>query len=303
MTTYTAIADADIDTDSPVTESLMTKLRDNPIAITEGASGAPQIVQAAIASGAIHTTQLDTSTGVNSTASTSVVNATLSGGTYSFFPQIAESGDGMQAQIAVTPQQPGASYVTNVAYAANTTGTAFIQNRYVNTSPPYDLGDGEIPLFIFAVIDNTTQEVISVSAAPDPVWVHNGPTDVYPDGHDIGGSYKMIRRLPPDFDTLPPQAKGAILSSAERQKTYITQAMKHADMDLLPHPWKLGNDLTGSTVVMLDPVSNTVLELAELMRAGENINEIIHNNYLNIGNADIGRNGPAGVLVPATTWK
>ena len=43
MTTYTAIADSEIDPDSPITTGLMTKLRDNPIALTEGASGAPLI--------------------------------------------------------------------------------------------------------------------------------------------------------------------------------------------------------------------------------------------------------------------
>ena len=48
MTTYTAIADTEIDQDSPVTETLMTKMRDNPIAITEGASGAPRIVAGAL---------------------------------------------------------------------------------------------------------------------------------------------------------------------------------------------------------------------------------------------------------------
>lgn len=39
MTTYTAIPNSDIDRDSPITEPLMTLLRDNPIAITEGAWG------------------------------------------------------------------------------------------------------------------------------------------------------------------------------------------------------------------------------------------------------------------------
>lgn len=48
MTTYTAITNAEIDQDSPVTEPLMTKLRDNPLAIAEGASGAPRIQKAAI---------------------------------------------------------------------------------------------------------------------------------------------------------------------------------------------------------------------------------------------------------------
>jgi hypothetical protein len=54
MTTYTAIPDADIDTDSPLTQSLMTLLRDNPLGIQEGASGAPRIVRGAIAAGVGH---------------------------------------------------------------------------------------------------------------------------------------------------------------------------------------------------------------------------------------------------------
>lgn len=48
MTTYTNIANSEIDTDSPVTESLMTRLRDNPVAITEGSTGAPKIQTAAL---------------------------------------------------------------------------------------------------------------------------------------------------------------------------------------------------------------------------------------------------------------
>ena len=44
MTTYVTIPNSDIDQDSPVTQPLMTALRDNPIAITEGAASAPRIV-------------------------------------------------------------------------------------------------------------------------------------------------------------------------------------------------------------------------------------------------------------------
>ncbi|NBT32929.1 MAG: hypothetical protein EBT13_13790 [Rhodobacteraceae bacterium] len=41
MTSYTAIANSEVDSDSPVTDTLVTRLRDNPLAIAEGASGAP----------------------------------------------------------------------------------------------------------------------------------------------------------------------------------------------------------------------------------------------------------------------
>lgn len=41
MTSYVAIPDNNIDQDSPITQPLMTALRDNPISIAEGANGAP----------------------------------------------------------------------------------------------------------------------------------------------------------------------------------------------------------------------------------------------------------------------
>lgn len=44
MPAWTNIANADIDQDSPVTQPLMTALRDNPIAMSEGAAGSPSIL-------------------------------------------------------------------------------------------------------------------------------------------------------------------------------------------------------------------------------------------------------------------
>ena len=58
MTTYTAITGAEIDTDSPITESLMTRLRDNPIAITEGSAGAPLIQLAAMGANSVGASQI-----------------------------------------------------------------------------------------------------------------------------------------------------------------------------------------------------------------------------------------------------
>jgi len=53
MTDYNDIPQADIDTDSPIDESLLERMRDNPIAITEGSSGAPKIQTAAIQDSAV----------------------------------------------------------------------------------------------------------------------------------------------------------------------------------------------------------------------------------------------------------
>ena len=43
MKTYTAVTDAAIDQDSPMDEDLWTLYRDNPIAMLEGAAGAPRV--------------------------------------------------------------------------------------------------------------------------------------------------------------------------------------------------------------------------------------------------------------------
>lgn len=48
MATYTPIPDGNLDADSPVRDVDMLALRDNPIAIAEGASGAPRIEDAAL---------------------------------------------------------------------------------------------------------------------------------------------------------------------------------------------------------------------------------------------------------------
>ena len=45
MATYTAIPDSAVDPDSPLTSELVTALRDNPIAIAEGAAGAPSLAE------------------------------------------------------------------------------------------------------------------------------------------------------------------------------------------------------------------------------------------------------------------
>lgn len=44
MTIYTGITNGQIDQDSPITQSLLTALRDDPLAIIEGSTGAPRIV-------------------------------------------------------------------------------------------------------------------------------------------------------------------------------------------------------------------------------------------------------------------
>lgn len=53
MADWTNISNAAVDGDSPVTQTLIESLRDNIVAVTEGATGAPKLQTAGIADGAV----------------------------------------------------------------------------------------------------------------------------------------------------------------------------------------------------------------------------------------------------------
>jgi hypothetical protein len=152
MTTYTAIPNSDIDRDSPITEPLMTLLRDNPIAITEGAVGAPRILSPALdLTYTTGSTTLTTSTNativtldttsiqannnlvlftgvieVNCTSGTLTANVQCSRGTPVKLAQaVASSGSSDYASFAFLTTIGGATSLTLTLYTSGSfTGTA-----------------------------------------------------------------------------------------------------------------------------------------------------------------------------------
>jgi len=95
MTTYSSIADSEIDPESPYTTGLATKMRNNPIAIAEGSSGAPKISLLAIGDPVISAT--------GSQSITSAVPYVPTAGLYIFMADIADyNGLFFEAQISST---------------------------------------------------------------------------------------------------------------------------------------------------------------------------------------------------------
>ena len=73
--------------------------------------------------------------------------------------------------------------------------TAYMQQRYVTSSPPYDMGDGEAAGFLFALVDQNG-DVKSHYFAEDPPWAYNGPTYTFADYIDpeTGKKYQLKRK-------------------------------------------------------------------------------------------------------------
>lgn len=95
MTDYRDIPDSEIESEKPVTYTLLTALRDNPKAIAEGSAGAPSII---LPSGSVTSTELATSSVTTSKISSnsvtpsklSFVRNVSSGSTATMYEDLAE---------------------------------------------------------------------------------------------------------------------------------------------------------------------------------------------------------------------
>ena len=155
MTVYTTITDATLTSGKPGTQAVFRALRDNAIAITEKAAGAPVLANAYVTQAMLKTT-----TGELSTTTETI--ATLPGGEYGFWPQQRVNNAANYIYLLATaanvfnsPSLNSTTFTSRISFgmSVGTGGDAsFVRQRYIQASPPYDLGDGEIPLFIFAII-------------------------------------------------------------------------------------------------------------------------------------------------------
>jgi len=295
-------------------------LTENPTAPTQAAgNNSTRLATTAFAlanagANSIGQAELKTTTGEVSTTATIYTNLTLAGGTYGFYPQVKESGDGLGANVAILGTEVGATYITNIAIRANTTGTAYAQQRYITASKPYVLNpdDGEVGRFIFAVIDNGTGKVESVYQAEEAPWHYNGKTDIRGKLGKDGKKYRLRK----DMSDIPFTLESALSDAVKMQeyvdafygakitKELITQELCQRDMIDIPHPF-LGNDLTDKTIVMLDPVCDLNHKLSEMCVAHDefDLNKLLHEGYLKISNEGLERSGPEGILIPSFKWK
>ncbi len=136
-----------------LTSQQMQQLRDNITALSEGAAGAPDILEAAYGANSVDTTALKTGTGENNQVGEG--NVGPSGGTYAFYPEVkVTGGDGPMVRYTNT------SYSRSFACTVDTgSPTFFVQNRYVTAS-------GEV-FWIYFLIDKKTKKIVATCAQPD----------------------------------------------------------------------------------------------------------------------------------------
>ena len=232
-------------------------------------------------------------------------NMTLPGGLYGFHVRTWHSGGTtFQAHHAIIASNTSA--VANIYMAPDAGGNVFADQQYVQASPPYNLGNGDIPLFLFAALD-AAGAVLNTYVAPDPPWANNGPTDIRADYYLAGRAYRrtrvvaaaraLLRGTPAERATFL-----AALRDAQIVDIEICQARKQADMPLIPHPF-LGALTNVAQVVLLDPVGARAEQLLALHEQSESLSELLHAGYIKVNNTPLTAAAPPGVAPVRWGWK
>lgn len=315
MTTYTSIPDTDIDVDSPITTGLMTLLRDNPIAITEKAAGAPvlansYVVEAMLNASAVSQGKLKTTTGTVSTSGTA--NLTLPGGQYGFWPTLRDDQSGVgtvAADVRVYNGNLTATSTTSYIYISETgaSSNCEAQQRYVQSSPPYDIGDGQMAGFVFALM-NKDGSIHSTYVAQDPPWANNGPTSVFPQYHkNINGKpvgfRKVRKRAACAADVHSGKCTADDLFKYIEEEQEVTHDVKNADMAIIPHPF-IGMETGGRKVVMFNPYDDFCDNLLKLHDDGESMAHVLLRGLVKVDNVEVpGKRSPKGVMIVGARFK
>lgn len=273
----------------------------NITAQANGDPGAPQNTKASMAADSIGQTQLDTSIGTVGVGNNGV-NVALPGGEYGFWPKNTVDDEVYIGSFRGSDTTATDRSIYGIYQKTGTIAEDFSQ-RYMDASPPYNIGDGDIANFTFVLL-GSTGEIKAIYSAPTPPWAYNGPTNITPTrtARDDNGILRKYRTVVKSRPT-PPWEGGDVEAwekGPDTEEIEITQDVKNADMARIPHPF--GNIDAGDKVIMLEPHCTLTENLSGMIAAGENVNAMIREGHIELGD-QVECCAPNGVIAVKPSWK
>lgn len=195
-----------------------------------------------------------------------------------------------QASFAGTTL-PGGSYGFHPLTRYISPNFAYNQT-YVTASPPFDMGDGEAGGFVYLLMNKTTGELEASYVADVPPWGYNGPTDIK--------ACKICRKSGKKFRrVMKKRSTREILDGVplEHELQEITQEIKNADMNLIPHPFE--GHSSDHVPILIDPMDTRIRNMIEHQNAGgsEDIEDMILKGYLKADTDQVKRKGPKNLAI------
>lgn len=308
---------------SLLTSTKMTQVDDNFDALAAGSSGAPKIQTAAleqtasseavtqdtVRDSAIGQAQLKSSVqqSNHNPGSPAHYDFSTTGGTYTLGWFLSDASGNPNAEGVNT-----GGYTTSIG--CGVIYNAYLQCRYISASPPYNLGDGDIPLFVYLEVrpDGTIEKC---DTAMDPPWYYNGPRRINPYTvmkTPAGNRYRRVRQIIAEFGS-PRAARAAGLTRAQIIDRLMTDPMVDEDLTMqikirdavhIPHPFTAVTP--GNTVVLLNPFNammDRLFALFQELDPEENPCKLFSDGRFNVSNTALNLNAPPGVIVVSATLK
>lgn len=267
--------------------------------------GRTYVVEALLGPAAVTQSKLKTTTASGSFGTSTFRAAyALTGGTYSWWTMSAADNDRGLAFGYDSNTAAGTLGFSGVLAGIESTG--YVDERYVQASPPYNNG----PLFVHLAFDSNGN-IKHSRVAPDPIHAYHGPTDITPQSWRGDKAFRLVKKingLSMHAALRDPATRRALMTGTAKvteEEMEITLAYKDADMAVMPHPF-IGNELTGLTVVMLEPGTPLMERLADFCDCGEarEVRNLILDGKLIIDNAPLAiPNTPPGVMAVRARWK
>lgn len=300
---------------STLSSTKMTQLYDNFASFAAKEASAPvlangYVVEAILASSAVSQGKLKTALQQQNGSNTTSVSFT--GGTYTLLALLSDAGGGADVRFhagAIGTYGTGA-----IIFDIPGTGSNWwMQARYITASKPYNFGDGDIPLLVYAVV-NAAGEIVRIDVAEDTPWIYNGPNRINPYTVYVnkdGKKCRRVRQIVAEHGTLAAASRALQTETVlDRLMTdafvdeEITHAVKNRDMAVIPHPFR--NVPAGHTVILLDPVSPLCEHLMLLHQAEdekENVARYLLDKHIKFDNTALNRKCPPGVMPVSFGWK
>lgn len=307
MTDWVTLTSDELGSDKIFTSPTATALYENVLAAFEKALGAPQLAalyvvtamlddlavsEAKLAAAAVSQSKCKTATGSAGSSINPGSNDQILLNPYCFFPMIHATSQlvwvGGHGTDAANPDAP--RLLLHNSSGSNQNWD--VDWRYIASSPPYDLGDGQVAGFIYAV-PGASGEVSGIWAAPDPPWGPRlGSVVVDRDGR----AWRMVRRSAFDLeDVKAGRCSIEGLVRARREATWdrveIAKASKLEGMDKAPHPFPG----SAGPVVLIDPMEGLAELLLDHDGGAREVTALRH--HLVIDNEPLERAAPPGVQV------
>lgn len=178
--------------------------------------------------------------------------------------------------------------------------------HYFQGSPPYNLGNGDVPLFIFADVA-PGGEIKGTVITEDPPWCNGGPTNIHPNMKKGNKKYRRQVKLPctkKEAWSNPAMLEQYLdaMKNPSYEEIEVTRQFKNSDMDLVPHPYLARSKKHRR--VLVDPCGPLVDKLFEMKQSGESVANLFTEGFIDIKPEEIlkGVNTPREVVPVKARW-